>query len=279
MVRKADWKSWLVLSLVVALFVTSGGLVMASNMGFKINKGIFGSFVANQAPKRDNWVSLPYSHPYTAGAKALCNGLGFTTLNQSIRRLNPLTGTFADGSACVGGTTATDGVICTGNPGICAGGSVCTPETGFSFGCNLAGPNCAAGQTCNPLSGRFGYLVRNNVATPASAVLVGASDETLALPPIYGNFKANGAPKKDNWISVPYHTTWVTAKDVCTTFGLTAALSGAVIRINADPAASPNLVSYTCSSAALGFNIVMGEALLVRKNALGTVSGVFPPHF
>jgi hypothetical protein len=277
MLRKTDWKSWLILTLVVTIFVTSGGFVMASNMGFKINKRLFESFLASAAPKRDNWVSIPFSHPYATGAKALCAALGYTSLQQTIRRLNPLTGTFADGSGCVGGTN--DGTVCTGNPALCLGGAVCTPETGFNFACNLAGPGCAAGQTCVPLSGLNGFLVRNAAATPTSGILVGASNESVALPPIYGNFKATGAPKKDNWISVPYHTTWVTAKDVCTTVGLTAALSGAVIRINADPAASPTVNTYTCSSTALGFNLVIGEAVLVRKNALGTVSGVFPPHF
>jgi len=276
MARNVNWKTGVVLVLAVGIIASAGGLLMASNMGFKINKQIFVG-VATAAPKRDNWISIPYNHPYSANAKALCTAMGLSQLGSSIRRVNPLTGTTADGSGCVGGTN--DGTVCTGAPALCLGGGVCTPETGFLFNCNLVGPGCAAGQTCSPLKGELGYLVRGAATSPTTSVLVGSSNETQPLPPIYGNFKSTGAPKKDNWISVPYHASWVTAKDVCTTFGLTAALSGAVIRINADPAAAPNSITYTCSSAALGFNLVMGEALLVRKNALGTIAPILPPHF
>jgi hypothetical protein len=116
------------------------------------------------------------------------------------------------------------------------------------------------------------------------SVLVGSSNETMPLPKIYGGFSGPAAPKKDNWISIPYHTTMTRASDVCTLVGLTTLLSGSVIRVNGDPAAPAATTTCTCSTTVCtgtnNFSLVMGEAVLVRKNAAGDLAGpIFPPHF
>jgi hypothetical protein len=274
MVRKIDWKSWIVLGLVVAFFVTSGGLIMASNMGFKINKQLFAAFSAGAAPKRDNWISLPYNNPYPT-AEHICNAFGFTGLQRIIKE-NPITGRNDNNCGCLGGTNAgTECGVPPGTPASCLGGGVCTcGETGFNYLCSgAAGPAAASGA---------GYLVRGTAASPVtvSGILVGSSNETQALPTMYGSFKAAGAPKLEGWISVPYHTTWVRSSDVCVSLGLTAALSGSVTRINADPLVSPNTISHNCPSIGTNeFNLVIGEALLIRKNTAGNIVGSLPPHF
>jgi hypothetical protein len=258
MLRKSSWKTWVILGVAVAIMTASGSMMMASNMGFKINKQMWAKEVAAQSPKRDNWISLPYNNPYP-NPKALCSTLGYSGLQQSIRKLNPATGTFADGSG----------------------------DTGFNFTCNGAGPGCSAGQTCNPMPTNVGLLVRNTLTTVGDftgSVLVGSSNETQPLPKIYGGFVASGAPKKDNWISVPYHTTWVRASDICATVGLTTLLSGSIVRVNGDPAASTAVTTCNCSttvcSGTNNFSLVMGEAVIVRKNTAGDLAGpIFPPHF
>jgi hypothetical protein len=229
----------------------SGSFMMASNMGFKINKIFFNSGTTSPpAGKFLNWVSLPYNNPYP-NPRSLCDAMGFpsggiTNLNISVAKLNPATGTFVDGSG----------------------------ETGFTFACNATGPGCAAGQTCNPMATNAGLLIRNNkVGQPpsGSAIFVGSSNETQPFPTIYGADAACGnSAKFDNYISIPYHTTAVKASDLCTAFGMTTLLSGSVIRVNGDPAAASPTTTCACSTtvctAANNFNLVIGEAILVRKN-------------
>lgn len=234
MVSKTNWKSWVIVALAVAVFATAGGLVMASNMGFKINKQLFPGFILAQAPKRDNWVSLPYSNPYP-DAKKLCVALGTSAATFTITQLNPSTG-----------------------------------GTLVNYLCSLS--------TVVALDPTRGIRIRNTGTTPTNGVLVGSSNESQALPTMLGGFVLSQAPKKDNWISVPYHTTWVKAEDVCVTMGLGTG-TGSVVRINADPAAT-NLISHPCGGTVVNnFSLVIGEAVSVRKTAAGDITGKLPPHF
>jgi hypothetical protein len=110
MVSKANWKTFAILGVVAALFVCSGGLLMASNMGFKLNK-----FIQNNqtgaGPKADNWVSIPYNSPYTNFTQ-LCNA--FVTTNKlriTISRIDPVTGTFTNVNCLAGSAVALDGAV------------------------------------------------------------------------------------------------------------------------------------------------------------------------
>jgi hypothetical protein len=96
-----SWKSWVIVGVAVAVMCASGGLLMASNMGFKINKALFSPFSTLNSPKNVNWISLPYNHPYP-NAKAFCNAIGSVSAAQSLTQLDPATGTFATNFTCNG---------------------------------------------------------------------------------------------------------------------------------------------------------------------------------
>ena len=238
MSRKMNWKSWVILGLAVAVLVTSGTLVMASNMGFKINKQIYNKFQATGpqgSPKNLNWISLPYSSPYN-NMKTLCTAMGTTSGGVIIYQLNPSTG------------------------------------VGSSYACGGA-----IAPVIDPLKGV--RITNTGTGAPTNAVLVGASDEAKNLPTILGGFVLGQSPKKENWISVPYHTTWVKAEDVCVTLGILAG-QGSVIRINGDPASGTNTITHPCGNTTVSnFSIVIGEAVDIRKTAAGDVVGKLPPHF
>jgi len=106
--------------------------------------------------------------------------------------------------------------------------------------------------------------IRNNVTI--NAIVVGADDPSNTIPIQAG---VGAAPKFDNWVSVPYHTTAVKANDLCTDMGLTStgptASRGVVSRLTAS---SGVLGSYTCGASTLGaFAVTVGEGIKVRNNA------------
>src|SRR4030095_868635 len=105
MLSKTNWKAWLVLGAAVALVLASG-VVMASNVGFKINKGLKTPFLA-PGPAGDNWISLPYNSPYNNFTN-LCNAFfaaGAPKANTTISRLDASTGLFTHVS-CLAGSAA-----------------------------------------------------------------------------------------------------------------------------------------------------------------------------
>lgn len=238
MSRNVNWKSWVILGLAVAVLVTSGTLVMASNMGFKINKQIYNGYSPLKAPKGLNWISIPYASPYN-NFKSLCNAMGTVSSKVAVFQLSnvPL-------------------------------------GSGTSMTCNLS-----LTYVLDPAKGTRITSSETGITPPLNVVMVGASDEAKALPTIYGGFITLQSPKKENWISVPYHTTWVKAEDVCVSLVLGAG-AGAVIRINADPASSTNTINHPCGNTTVNnFSIVVGEALDVRKNSAGDIVAKLPPHF
>lgn len=239
MVSKANWKTWVIMGAAVALFVTSGGLLMASNMGFKINMGLQNAFAA-PGPKGDNWRSLPWNGPNSTFT-ILCN-------------------TFAAAGASKGNINV----------------SAVDPTTGGALG-----GSCVAAAGAIPV-GR-GIRVRVTGLTPPlspnSIVIVGSSNETAAFPSIFGPFAAPG-PKGDNWLSIPYHTTWTKAQDICTTFGSTVATGlpagSTITRVDASTG-SP--ISFNCViNTGTNFSLVIGESVRIRKPN-PPIPGIVPPHF
>jgi len=104
--------------------------------------------------------------------------------------------------------------------------------------------------------------IRNN--TTINSIVVGADDpsNTIAIQAGVGT-----APKFDNWVSVPYHTTAVKASDLCTDMGLTTtranASRGLVSRLTSSTGA---LTNYICGTSTLGaFTITVGEGIKVRN--------------
>jgi hypothetical protein len=240
MVSKANWKAWVILGAAVALFVTSGGLLMASNMGFKINTSLKNNFVLGSAPTGDNWRCLPWNSPNTTFT-ALCNtfsGQGAAKANVTLATINPSTGGTTSVACSIGSTTALSG------------------PAGVRI--RIGGTGACPGATCSP----------------ANVVFVGSSNETASFPTIIGGFLLGAAPKGDNWICPPYHTTWTKASDVCTAFGLGAGTT--IARIEATTGATSSL---TCPNIGTNFSLVIGESIRIRKTPAGNVAPLLPPHF
>lgn len=258
MLNKSNWKAWIVLGLAVAVLVTSGSLMMASNVGFKINKALtFVSIAGSQ--KAHNWVSIPYNHPYTNVA-GICTALvakGATKATTFVEILN----------GANGNVLATSG------------------------NCNLA--NTA---TLSLNGGQVGVRIRMT-ATPAisNIVLVGSSNETLTTPTLFVPPAVAGSQKGHNWISVPYHTTWAKASDVCASIGFPCvggspcasiiALGNQVARIDAT---SGNTSTFVCGNIVTNpanFSLVIGESIrYLRTTCAGgspacDIAPFLPPHF
>ncbi len=106
-------------------------------------------------------------------------------------------------------------------------------------------------------------------------VLVGSSNETASFPIIQAQFVAPG-PKGDNWLGVPYHTTWTKASDVCTSYGFTLANGASIGRIDSPTGGN---ITFTCGLTTNNFNLVIGEAVRVRKTTVGNPGALLPPHF
>ena len=244
MVSKSNWKAWVIVGAAVALFVTSGGLLIASNMGFKINTPLQNAFLA-PGPKADNWRCLPWNAPDPTAAPFtftdLCTiytAAGATKANVTLATIAPATGVTTSVNCAVGSVVAVDGGA-VGPPGI-----------------------------------RMRVTGAVAPASPTNIVIVGSSNETETFPTIIGGFLAPG-PKADNWICPPYHTTWTTASTVCTTFGILVG-QGNVARIESTTGIT---TTHNCGLAANNFNLIMGEAIRVRKTTAGNVVGTLPPHF
>jgi len=246
MSKRMNWKLATTLALAVAFMLTTGGLVVGSNMGFKINKAILGPATAGTF-KGLNLISLPFNNPYPT-AKPLCTALGLTLFSQSVQQVNPVSGLTSNcPTGCDAGTPA---------------------EVGFSFACSGAAP----GPTT---LGQKGVQVTLGAGATVNRVLVGSSIEAgagAAWGTIYSGFQTSKFPKCQNYVSVPYHTTWVTAQDVCASLGI-GALAGNVLRINPDPTVGTQ-ISHPCGNTTTNnFALVIGEGLIVRKNQNAVVCG------
>src|SRR5436309_7283677 len=79
--------------LAAALILVAGGVSTASNMGFKINKGLF---LAPGGPNNNgpnvgvNYVSLPYNNPYGTLA-GICTQTPLAGTNTQLTPINPAT--------------------------------------------------------------------------------------------------------------------------------------------------------------------------------------------
>lgn len=239
--RNANWLK-VTVAAAACVVLLAGDMALASNMGFKMNKVISPFTDAT----RENWVALPYRHPYS-DMKDVCSALGLTPNNASskVRRVDPQSGV----------TTSWDcGAIgnapCLQNPaGTCSG----TPAEYIK---------------------RAGLIVTNNVA--AGGILVGSHQSN---PPGTITLKPRGGPGiGDNYFSVPYHTTAVTLQDICVDLGLPAPANAIVLRRNA---ATGVTSSWNCGDVGTAPSLVLGEALRVTFTGAGdiNVAAGHPAHF
>lgn len=215
--------------LVAATMLVAGGVAVASNTGFKINRPLV---VAGAGQIGNNWVSIPYFNPYGNG-NSLCTQLGL--VSTGITRAALL---------------KTD------------------PATGVSVSAN-----CGNAGTFTWNAGQ-GVRVRNaGTGAPTSAIIVGSHNPALTL-----TIPKSGAGNIGSfWFAVPYHTTAVSAADLCASIGMTSSgiTRASVGRLNATTGA---FTSASCGTAAAStLTLVLGEAVRLREpNA--TINFV-PAHF
>jgi len=228
----------LALVLVAATIVIAGSVAIASNTGFKINKGLRLVQTTDTGQKGSNWVSIPYFNPYN-------NGTDFCT-QTGLR------------SAIAGNTTQI---------------SRLDPVTGSTTSANCFS---AGGFTITP---GLGLKIRpaaivGGVANPSSIIIVGSHNPSLSLTIAKG-----GAGQVGNfWFSVPYHTTAVTAADLCASIGLTSTgLTNKAVIGRLDPNSGSTTTGTCGTSSATNLILNLGEAVSLRDvNAPITF---VPAHF
>lgn len=218
--------------LVAAVMLVAGGVVTASNTGFKLNKPL-NQQGAGQIG--NNWTSIPYFNPY-GNLGTFCAQTGLLTSGiqrDTITDIDPVTG--APSTVTCGTAAATARAIFTGR------------------GIRIRRPSTIVGTT--------------------SIIVVGSHNpsQSITVP------DAGGGAVGTLWFSVPYHTTAVTAADLCLSSGLTSSgiQRATVQRLNA---ATGGFTTVTCGTAAAStLNLVLGEAVAIREPN-GPLSFI-PAHF
>ena len=212
--------------LAAALILAAGGAAVASNMGFKMNKGL----VANTATSGQNWVAFPYNNPYGT-IKNFCNQTGLPSSLAApitITQVNPANN-IASSVTCLNANLQTLPTDCTGI-----------------------------------------RVVVAPAANVSSIIIVGSHNPTKSC-----TVPANTATSGQFWFNVPYHTTAVTAKDLCNQMGLSSVLpSGQITRVNAANNVSDTRTCF--SSTSTGLNLVLGESVRVLNPSAVTF---VPAHF
>jgi hypothetical protein len=108
-------------------------------------------------------------------------------------------------------------------------------------------------------------------AALSSIIIVGSHNpaKTCTLP-------ANTAASGQLWFNVPYHTTAVSCKDLCTQIGMNASLASTGPCTQINPANNLPDTRTCFSSTSTGLNLVLGRALRLL-NPLGV--SFLPAHF
>jgi hypothetical protein len=214
---------------VTALVLLAGGMAVASNTGFKINKSLAPALPAPGNPQAgNNWLSIPYFNPY-GNFGAFCTQVGLVSTglgtHASAVVVDPVTGVTSAPVSC--GTPAANTLLITAGRGIRV-------------------RNTPAAQT----------------GTPSSIIIVGSHDPSLAITVP----KSGAGTAGDFWFAVPYHTTAANANDLCLSSGFSSSgLSKATIT-RLDPVTGVQAAPVQCGTAgATSFILTLGEAIKVRE--------------
>jgi hypothetical protein len=235
-------KSFVAVALVgiTAMILLAGGMAVASNTGFKLNKSLAPALPAPANPQAgNNWLSIPYFNPY-GNFGNFCTQVGLIS---------------------AGLTKATAVVV--------------DPVTGVTSAAVQCG---TAGATALTLTPGRGIRVRNTptsvVGTPTSIIIVGSHDPSLSITVP----KSGAGTTGDFWFAVPYHTTAANAGDLCLSSGLSSTgLSKATIT-RLDPVTGVTAAAVQCGTpGATSFILTLGEAIKIREPN-GPLSFV-PAHF
>jgi len=281
MIRLKSIRPTLAILVAAVLIVAAGGAVVASNMGFKMNKPLVKAPSAT-GQTGNNWTSIPFHNPYGT-IQGFCTQTGLTSTGFSVTGITtlnynepPFPGSISTSTAlcsnqaslpCPGAGTTNSFCKCltdadcpaagTGSPFFCAEG----PK---SFPC---GSGAAAAQALIPGKG---LQIRQPLAAAATSIIIVGSHNSGQTLLIKKNV--------NYWYSVPYHTTAVTANELCAQLGLTSSGFGpaGITRLIPGPPAAPQ--STFCGTAGTNFNLVLGEMIQVREPTKSTVSFA-PAHY
>jgi len=278
MIRLKSIRPYLAILVAAVLIVAAGGAVVASNMGFKMNKPLVKA-PSPSGQTGNNWTSIPFHNPYGT-IQGFCAQTGLTSTGFSttgITTLNyneppfaasvqakcsnqaslpcPLTATTNSFCSCL--TDADCPATGTGSPFFCAEG----PKSKACGTADAAAQSLIAGK---------GLQIRQPNAAPASSIIIVGSHNSGQQLLIKKNVNF--------WYSVPYHTTAVTTNDLCTQLTLTATGFGpaGITRLIPGPPAAPQ--STTCGSTTTVFNLVLGEMIQIREPTKSTVPFT-PAHY
>ena len=132
-----------------------------------------------------------------------------------------------------------------------------------------------AAATSRPIFPGRGIRIRrpSTITTTTSIIIVGSHNPSLSI-----TVPDSGAGQIGTlWFAVPYHTTAVTAADLCLSSGLTSSggIRATIQRLNA---AAGTFTQVTCGTAAAStLSLVLGEAVAIREPN-GPLSFI-PAHF
>lgn len=210
--------------LVAAAMLIAGGVVTASNTGFKLNKPLEPIGPGGvPAKKGDNWASVPYFNPYgTWGAFCTQLGLitsGIATARDQLQEVDPNTG------------------------------------AAFQSACGL--------NTARPLIPGRGIKIRRpaSIVAQTSVIIVGSHNPSMSVVAPQG---VTGSHIGDLWFAVPYHTTAVSAGDVCAQAGLWVGTPPRATVSRLNPVTGATTLVTCGTAAANALNLVLGEAVLLR---------------
>jgi hypothetical protein len=241
---KPRWSVTAIVAGFVAVLVAPGSMVLASNIGWKINLPLVNGFVA-PGPKGDNWIGVGPVSPYVTYSN-LCSvfaAAGATKANISLAQINPSTGVITSFNCALAGGTA-----------FAPGWGIRVRITGSVF---PSSPNHIV------LVGASGNLGGTIFFRPQSEVSVDPHNHA-GVPTIIGGFIAPG-PKGDNWIYPPITTRWIKSSDVCTSLGARLADAVSIAYVRSSDGATLN---HTCGLATNDFNLA-GTAIRIRKATTG----------
>jgi len=110
--------------------------------------------------------------------------------------------------------------------------------------------------------------IRITIPTTVNSIIVGSDipGSTISLFPL------GAAPRGNNFIPVLYHTTAVTAENLCSQFGM---VGGTIQNFNA---AAGSAQSETCGGVDTLVNLRLGESVLIRTASGSTITAT-PAHF
>jgi hypothetical protein len=117
-----------------------------------------------------------------------------------------------------------------------------------------------------PLIAKVG--IRILTPTTSNGIIVGSDipGSTISV------FTLGAFPRGQNFIPVLYHTTAVTAENLCTQFGM---VSGTIQTFNA---ALGTAASETCGGADTNVQLRLGESVLIQQGTGSTITAT-PAHF